>query len=471
MFGKRGPSLTEASADFGLQAASAHDSRRRIAVIISLVLILAAAGAALFVVRGVDEQLVDVANTYEVRRQARELIQSITDAETGQRGYILTQDERYLVPYEQAIGLIDTYYDALLGLLANAPAKQAVIKGLRGDIDRKREEMIESIRLARGGQIGDALALVRSDAGQALMEDLRLTIRNFISQEDAQLVERNLGVERYRQWLVGTILAALAGSATLAYALFTRTQAQVSALSHTRRLLQLQNEELEVLVRERTAETEDARAHAERERERVETLLQDTNHRIGNSLATVSSLLGLQLSRSKSDEVKHALEAAQNRVHAIASSHRRLRLGADLETADAAEFLEAVLADLQATQSGTEGVEFVAQCDPVVIKARDATTIGIIAGELVTNALKHAFPDGKGHIWVRFARTDGVITLTIEDDGKGLDEDGGPGDGGLGSMIVRQLALQFGGKPVYAARDGGGTAVTVPLPDLSPPKD
>jgi two-component sensor histidine kinase len=177
------------------------------------------------------------------------------------------------------------------------------------------------------------------------------------------------------------------------------------------------------------------------------------------------------MSRSKSDEVKLALQAAQNRVHAIASSHRRLRLGADLETANAAEFLEAVLADLQSTHSGAEGVEFVAQCDPVVIKARDATTIGIIAGELITNALKHAFPDGKGHIWVRFARSNGVITLTVEDDGKGLEEGSEPGGGGLGSMIVRQLAQQFGGQPLYAAREGGGTTVTVSLPELAPPED
>lgn len=448
-----------------------HDSRRRIAVIMSLVLILAAAGAALFVVRGVDEQLVDVGHTYEVRRQARELILALIDAETGQRGYLLTQDDRYLVPYEQATGLIDQYYASLVDLLASSPDKQTTIRSLGGDVDRKREEMAESIRLARNGQLEEALALLRSDAGQALMEGLRETIRTFITEEDAQLIERNLTVERYRQWLVGTILAALAGSATLAYALFTRSQEQVSALAQTRRLLQVQNEELEALIRERTAETEIARNHAERERERVETLLQDTNHRIGNSLATVSSLLGLQMSRSKSAEVKHALEAAQNRVHAIASSHRRLRLGADLETANAAEFLEAVLADLQGTQSGAEDVEFVVQCDPVIIRARDATTVGIITGELVTNALKHAFPDGKGSIWVRFTQAGGVITLTVEDDGRGLEADGTPGDGGLGSMIVRQLAHQFGGSPVYSAREGGGTTVSVPLPLLSPPED
>ena len=108
----------------------------------------------------------------------------------------------------------------------------------------------------------------------------------------------------------------------------------------------------------------------------------------------------------------------------------------------------------------------------MIIKARDATTIGIIIGELVTNALKHAFPEnGAGQIWVRFTETDGVTTLTVEDDGKGLMVDGEPGEGGLGSMIVRQLAQQFGGSPTYAAREGGGTVVTVALPLLTPPED
>ena len=115
--------MTEASTDFAIQAANAHDSRRRVAVIISLILILAAAGASLFVVRGVDEQLADVATTYEVRRHARELILAITDAETGQRGYLLTQDARYLVPYEQATGSLDESYEALVGLLAPTPGE------------------------------------------------------------------------------------------------------------------------------------------------------------------------------------------------------------------------------------------------------------------------------------------------------------------------------------------------------------
>jgi two-component sensor histidine kinase len=310
--------------------------------------------------------------------------------------------------------------------------------------------------------------ILQSDTGEALMEGLRATIRRFISDEDARLVQRNAQVELTRQLLVVAILAALAGSATLTYALFTRAQQQVSALARTSSELLLRKEELEAHVRERTAEAEEARAHAERERARVETLLQDTSHRIGNSLATVSSLLGLQLSRTRSEEARTALEAAQSRVLAIASAHRRLRLGDDLETADVAEFLEAVIDDQRKALPGDRPVRFETDFDPLVISARDATTIGIVLGELLTNATKHAFPDNReGRIWVRLKLgEDKVPSLVVEDDGEGLPQDPAQLESGLGSMIIRQLARQFGGEPLYGAREGGGTRVTVALPSL-----
>ncbi len=458
--------MTDTTADFGLPAIATADARRRVAIIISLVLILAAAGAALFMVRGVDSQVSDVVHSNEIRKTAREVILALTEAETGQRGYLLTLDGAYLEPYERSIASLDGNYNELLGLLESELERRAKIEALREPIERKRAEMASTIKLASSGRIDEALLVLRSDAGRSIMDDIASSLRVFIAQEDAKLVDRNVEVARYRQWLVAAILAALAGSATLAYALFNRTQKQVSDLSRTRRALQLQNEELEAHVRRRTAEAEEARAHAERERERVEALLQDTNHRIGNSLATVSSLLGLQLQRSQSEEVRRALEAAQSRVQAIASGHRRLRLGADLETTRAHEFLEAVIEDLRHGQAADTKIELVTQFSQLEINARDATTIGIVLGELVTNALKHAFPDGRsGRIWAMLDRdAEGIITLTVEDDGKGYD--GHAGESGLGSMIVRQLAMQFGGEPQYGFRDGGGARVSIKLPGL-----
>lgn len=446
-------------------------SRRRLTIIVSLSLILAAAAASLFLVRGVEGQLRDIAQTFEVRSLARQVLQRLTDAETGQRGFLLTVDPLYLEPYEEAIRGLDETYSALISQIGDNPGQLSRIEGIQTAIAQKRDEMAQTIALASTGQLNEALAILRSDAGRVVMDGLRASISDFIITENTTLEARNRQIEGYRTALVTAILAALAGAATLAYVLFNRTQSQVSRLARSQSELRVHNEELEARVRERTAELEDARAHAERERERVEALLQDTNHRIGNSLATVSSLLGLQVNRTRSEEVKQALEAARGRVHAIASGHRRLRLGADLETTRADEFLEAVIEDLKLGQVGSGRIAIEGQFDPVVIMARDATTVGIVLGELVTNAVKHAFPgDQPGIVRARLTFDgDGEVVLSVEDDGHGLSKEPGGEDAGLGTLIIRQLAMQFGGTPEYSPRLGGGTVVRVAMPSLAVP--
>jgi two-component sensor histidine kinase len=173
--------------------------------------------------------------------------------------------------------------------------------------------------------------------------------------------------------------------------------------------------------------------------------------------------------RSKSEPVRLALEAARLRVHAVASAHRRLRLGDDLETASADEFLLAVIEDIADTQVNEERVKIVSDLAPIEVGARDATTLGILVGELVTNALKYAFPAERGGtIAVTLGRDgNGVPVLSVRDDGVGLPPAEESGEPGLGSVIVRQLSEQFGGAPDYMVPDGGGTEVTIHLPALS----
>lgn len=440
---------------------------RRLAIVVSMLLVLTAAAASLFLVRTVDNQLVDIGNTYEVRRQARELMLAVVDAETGQRGYLLTHDPAYLDPYNRAVASIDSTYKELLRLVEGNQSQRIRLDQIEPSLEAKRAEMAQTIEMVSAGDIANAMALLRSDEGKSLMDAIRSTLRSFIAEEDARLIERNGQMDGYRQMLVLAILAALGGAAILAYALFTRAQQQVAQLAQRENQLLEQNEELEAHIRARTAEVEEARGRAERERARLETLLQDTNHRIGNSLATVSSLLGLQLARSGSEEVRNALEAAQGRVHAIASAHRRLRLGADLETTDAAEFLAAVVDDLATTVPADKPITFHQDFIAMVIAARDATTLGIVVSELVTNAVKHAFVPGKGgNIWIRFVKSaEGTTELRVEDDGQGLPEGGAVGSG-LGAVIIKQLARQFGGAPDYGPRAGGGTTVKVALPNL-----
>lgn len=459
--------MTDVSTQSAGYAAPRRGAIRRVAIVTSMTLVLVAVAASLYLVRTVDSQLADTAKTYEIRRQSRELMQAVVDAETGQRGYLLTGDTAYLEPYNVAVGNLSQTYDSLLALIAGNPALHDQLAALQPDLEAKRAEMARTIGLMAAGQRTEALTLLRSDTGLEVMGRIRNTVSTVIGEEDNKLVERNGRMEFYRRLLVFTILAALAAAAILAYALLARTQRKVTALSQEQSLLRSQNVELEEHVHARTAEVQEARGRAERERARLETLLQDTNHRIGNSLATVSSLLGLQLARASSEEVRNALEAAQLRVQAIASGHRRLRLGADLETTDAAEFLSDVIDDLAATVPPDRPVRFEKHLQPMIIPARDATTLGIMVSELVTNALKHAFAEGgNGTIRVQFERFDGrATTLTVEDDGRGIATDGQ--HSGLGALIVSQLARQFGGgEPEYHSSPDGGTSVRVQLPLL-----
>ena len=445
---------------------------RRLSIWISLGLLCLAAVAALMLMQGIDRQLADITKTYAVRNAARELMHSLSQAEASQRGYLLTTDPQFLQNYREAVSGLDRRVAALLDMTDDDPGQSARVTSITGDIAGKLAEMNRTVELVTTRRSAEAQSLTETGMGARLMAEVNATLDDFIAEEDAKLTDRNLAIDRTRTGLVAALIAALAAAAILAYALLRRSQNQVNVLAQSHRGLLTQNEALELEVAERTRDIEEARLHAERERQRVEALLQDTNHRIGNSLATVSSLLALQMMRSRSEDVRTALEAARLRVHAVASAHRRLRLGDDLETASADEFLSAVLEDLAETQTDSGRVNLRSELSPIEVGARDATTLGILVGELVTNALKYAFPEERrGEIAVVLDRNeDGTPRLSVTDNGVGMPGMEQGSEAGLGSVIIRQLAEQFGGEPFYGTPPGGGTEVVVLMPALHGPR-
>lgn len=442
--------------------------KHNIAILFSLALVMLAGVAALVMVQGINQQIGDMSRTYEVRNQARQLANALSEAESRQRGYLLTRDDSYLEPYRRASAAIETQLLALAALTRDDPQQGGSVRDIASEITAKSAEMDRAVALVQAQRSSDARQLIETGAGARLMDSVQAALERFIGEENQKLQSRNMRIEEARRWLVGSIITALAAATGLGYVLFAQARRQVSAMARSTDQLHSQNEVLEAHVLDRTKALEEARLHAEQERHRVEALLQDANHRIGNSLATVSSLLGLQLMRSRSDEVRVALEAARSRVHAIASAHRRLRLGSDLETSSADEFLGAVLDDIALTATDARHIALEGHFGPITVSARDATTIGILLSELVTNALKHAFPNGKpGSIFVSLQRdATGVPVLNVVDDGVGLPQGQKPGEGGLGSVIVTQLAGQFGGVPTYATPPTGGLSVSVPMPGI-----
>ncbi|WP_245419674.1 sensor histidine kinase [Phyllobacterium salinisoli] len=445
--------------------------RRQLAVVISLALVLLTASSTVFLSRGVDRQLADVSNTYELLQESDHTLLLVTNMETSQRGYLLTLQSSYLDLYRAASLSIDESLKRLAEMTRGNPSQETRVREIETLTARKQAEVKQTIGLAIDGKQVKALEEIRSDQGKVLMDRLRETVRDFRDEEDRRLIKRNETINRTRNWLTIAALAALASAVMLACLLFNRVQRYVRQLSEGQSALLSENVLLEQRVRERTAELENARALAERERERVEVLLQDSNHRIGNSLATVSSLLGLQLRQATNEDARRVLIAARDRVQTISTAHRRLRLGEDMETVRADEFLKAVIDDMRVSLVPGDRINFETGFAPLSLNARDVTTIGIILGELVTNAIKHAFPDNRGGtVSVTFDRgEDGIMALTVADDGIGQGNRKNPRNSkhqGLGMLVIEQLCVQFGDAPHYDSGGDTGTRAVVRFPSL-----
>src|SRR6201987_706284 len=159
----------------------------------------------------------------------------------------------------------------------------------------------------------------------------------------------------------------------------------------------------------RQAEMERARAepeaeiHASRDRfaalaaER-EVLLREVNHRVGNSLQIIASLLHLQANSSTQDDVKAALTNAMGRVAAVAQGHRRLYTSHDFKSVLLNQYLESLLDDLRRSAEGNKMSRLTLTAEPIEIDPDRAVAIGIIVNELVMNAVKYAYPDCAGPI-------------------------------------------------------------------------
>jgi len=170
-------------------------------------------------------------------------------------------------------------------------------------------------------------------------------------------------------------------------------------------------------------------------------LMREVNHRVGNSLQLIASLLTIQSNAANNPEVSEALSDATGRVMAVAQVHRRLYTSDDVQAVAIDLYLEALVEDLRRSAEGSALAQLSLQAEPIAATPDHAVAIGMIVNELVTNALKYAYPDGKGAIRVMLSK-DGQNrgVLTVEDDGVGIASNGGPKSTGLGQRIMRAMA-------------------------------
>jgi two-component sensor histidine kinase len=212
-----------------------------------------------------------------------------------------------------------------------------------------------------------------------------------------------------------------------------------------------------------------AKAKADEEirlgKERAEALLAEVNHRVANSLALVASLLRLQISSARSEEVKAELAETQARISAIAGMHRSLYTSDDVSKVELDRYLNRLTVELyNSLHSAERPIRLLLDADPITLTADKAVSVGMVVTELVTNAFKYAYPQGQsGDIRVTLKAISGEeAILRVEDDGVGIDPDCAPKGTGLGSRIVKSMAATLGTGLRYLETERG-TVAEVPL--------
>jgi len=208
-----------------------------------------------------------------------------------------------------------------------------------------------------------------------------------------------------------------------------------------------------------------AKEAAEREvreaRDRAMVLLAEVNHRVANSLALVSSLVRMQASAVQDSGARAALAETQARIIAIGNLHRSLYTSEDVRAVDLSAYLQALVSELGHSMSAaghTPTIRF--EASPILTKTDKAVSIGMIVTELVTNAIKYAYPDGGGEIRVSLSRSgEGDTVLVVADDGIGWTGQGPISGSGLGGKIIGAMAKGLGTAVEYAPQPRGTRAV------------
>ena len=205
--------------------------------------------------------------------------------------------------------------------------------------------------------------------------------------------------------------------------------------------------------------------------ERQDLLTREMSHRVKNSLAVVASLLTLQGRSTDNEDVRRALADAQTRVAAVAQVHDQLWQQPDLAAIDIAPFLTTLVERL-AESAPAHAIR--CRIDHLTMPADLAIPLGLFVNELVTNAIKHAYPGGGGEIRVETrARPDGGLSLIVADDGVGLPPGfdlSGAARRSLGMRVIRGMARQIGGTlrvEAAEARQARGSRFALDLPVLA----
>ena len=459
---------------------------------------------------GSATRLVD--HSHSVIEENRQVLARLVDAETGERGFIISGDPAYLDPYRGAAADVTARLRVLRQLTSDNPAQQARLDTLEALV-RRRLAVLET-RVATRQRAGfDSIRadFVAKGGGKPVMDSARHVVAAIEADEQRLLAARSASQRAYERavlWIVGAgalaaALIALGISLTLSRAattearLATALRLQTDELEGANRQLQEQAAEMENLneelqstndqLEERTAEAEEAN--------RIKAaFLANMSHDLRTPLNAIMGYVDLldagvrgPVSAEQLSDLQRIKRSGSHLLALITevldfakieAGHVQLRIE-DVSV----EYVLAELEPLVDPQVKAKGLEFRTECDPNLMVRADREKLDQILVNLVGNATK--FTDGQGRIDVVCRAESNWARLEVRDTGEGIPVDqlnavfapfvqverrGRPREPkgiGLGLSISRELARAMAGDLTVTSVLGEGSTFTLRLPRVS----
>ena len=409
-----------------------------------------------------SQMLTNLTHAYDTRTSVSLLMKEMLDAETGLRGYLLTNEEEYLAPYNEAVKNLNQTLERIRHQVEPSSELMDLFVPLSRSISRKTAEMDLSLRLFREGN-ADALKFVMfTDIGNKDMASIREFSRKLDALNSQEAAAYQHAVESSLFWArVGVTTVTLFG--LLAFYMYLRQNNMLEMLHKREQALQSEERNrLEQLVRERTATLTELANHLQQVREDERGHLARELH---DELGALLTAAKLDVARLKSkiemanpevaDRIKHLTETLNSGIAL------KRRIVEDLRPSSLANLgLSTSLEILTTEFAQRSGVEIEANLEAVELPDATELTIYRLVQESLTNIGKYA---KASRIQVTVHKYPTYVAVQIQDNGQGFDLASiRPNSHGLAGMRHRVEAA--GGRLTINSAPGEGTTVSAIIP-------
>mgnify|MGYP000530000858 CR=1 FL=1 len=435
-------------------------------IVISMMLaVLAVAGLILIneaSFRSSTDAVKDMQEAQFTRGALNDLIQTILDAETGQRGYLLTGDVRYLEPYDKAMGQVNQQLDILRQIFTPYKGQLAEFGIMSRQISRKLAELDLSVRMRRENKEEAWRFVLSTDVGKELMQSIREQTAKLASASIRNMEQGQVQIKR-------TLLLSRIGVATLAvmgllafYMYLMQTRALLNSGIREKESLKRERDQLDLQVRERTANLAELATHLQNVREDERGHLARELH---DELGALLTAAKLDVARLKSRLGTTLPEANERLTHLTTTLNSGIalkrRIVEDLRPSSLSHLgLVASLEILAREFEERSEIAITTDLETVDMAGSVQLTVYRLVQESLTNMGKYAEAT---EAVVSLQNMDGYISVEVKDNGKGFDIDKiGSLSHGISGMRHRVEAA--GGRLTVSSGSSSGTRISAVLP-------